>query len=156
MLHTSLKDFFTSTNGCQCAMGLRGYASISFQWSLPSPSALTPTRQTPMISLWPTLKKNRKATQLSLAQNAVHNQTETSDPCYQSTMRHGASEHGTCMIPALQQQDLAWCCLCMLLSEQQVPVITRNSYKNFKMIWNIDQSWYRIWKHVSCSGVHQE
>lgn len=63
---TSLKDFFTSTNGCQCAMGLRGYASISFQWSLPSPSALTPTRQTPIISLWPTLKNSRKATGLSL------------------------------------------------------------------------------------------
>lgn len=48
---TSLKDFFTSTKECQCAMGFRGYASISFQWSLPRPSALIPTLQTPMISL---------------------------------------------------------------------------------------------------------
>lgn len=58
---TSLKDFFTSTRECQCAMGFRGYASISFQWSLPRPSALIPTRQTPMISLWPTLRKRQRA-----------------------------------------------------------------------------------------------
>lgn len=58
---TSLKDFFTSTKECQCAMGFRGYASISFQWSLPRPSALIPTRQTPMISLWPTLREKQKS-----------------------------------------------------------------------------------------------
>lgn len=58
---TSLKDFFTSTKECQCAMGFRGYASISFQWSLPRPSALIPTRHTPMISLWPTLREKERA-----------------------------------------------------------------------------------------------
>lgn len=58
---TSLKDFFTSTKECQCAMGFRGYASISFQWSRPRPSALIPTRQTPMISLWPTLGEKQRA-----------------------------------------------------------------------------------------------
>lgn len=58
---TSLKDFFTSTKECQCAMGFRGYASISFQWSLPRPSASIPTRQTPMISLWPTLWQRQRA-----------------------------------------------------------------------------------------------
>lgn len=28
---TSFSDFLDSTRGCQCAMGFRGYASISFQ-----------------------------------------------------------------------------------------------------------------------------
>lgn len=55
---TSFSDFLDSSRGCQCAMGLRGYASISFQWSLPKPSAPHPKRHTPIISLWPTL--NRK------------------------------------------------------------------------------------------------
>lgn len=47
----------TSMRGCQWAMGLRGYVNISFQCSLPKPSASLPTRHTPMTSLWPTLCK---------------------------------------------------------------------------------------------------
>lgn len=47
----------TSTRECQCAMGFRGYDSISLQWSLPSLSASLPTWHTPMTSLWPTLWK---------------------------------------------------------------------------------------------------
>lgn len=49
-------DNLTSISRCQCAMGFRGYDSISLQCSRPRLSASVPTLQTPITSLCPTLK----------------------------------------------------------------------------------------------------
>lgn len=45
----------TSISACQRAIGLRGYVSISHQWSRPRLSASLPTLHTPITSLCPTL-----------------------------------------------------------------------------------------------------
>lgn len=54
--HPTTKAVHTSISGCQRAIGLRGYVSISLQWSRPRLSASFPTLHTPMTSLCPTLK----------------------------------------------------------------------------------------------------
>lgn len=54
--HPTTKAVHTSISGCQRAIGLRGYVSISLQWSRPRLSASFPTLHTPITSLCPTLK----------------------------------------------------------------------------------------------------
>lgn len=50
----------TSTSWCQCSMGLRGFANMAVQCSLPGPSASLPTRHIPITSLWPILMETGK------------------------------------------------------------------------------------------------
>src|SRR4029434_6718280 len=45
----------TSTNWYHWSMGLRGFANMAVQCSLPGPSASLPTRHIPMTSLCPIL-----------------------------------------------------------------------------------------------------
>lgn len=60
--HLVHKAGHTSMSGCQCAIGFRGYVSISFQWSRPRLSASLPTLHTPITSLCPTLEDRKNST----------------------------------------------------------------------------------------------